>query len=457
MSNDELRQAGHYALKSFFIIRSDGYRVDISKIIHKFNIVESMSAGCVRGSAVVYDANDLITRFGEFGENIGIKAEEFVEITYSDYYDNERIETYFLYSITDVGYATDAENMIKYTLNFVSLGKFISENFRVAKAYRPNNGTGLISDYVKEIFEEFYVNPLAIAKLPIRDIEVEPTVGPQSYVIPRMTPEQAMHFFSRKAFSSNNKSQSFRFFENRNKYYFATNEYMIDYVSKGGVSSSIGVDPSIAMAIGMRAPTIPIFRRNYATDKTADGQELAMSRFINIDFGVKTDTIDDINSGAYYRSSYEIDVINGTLTKFDYNHFDYSEVGVSFPHEKDFVDQRINKPKERFIVKDYASPGNPGGTNVPPDRNYSTLHNVKTSYFYHYNKNKVSATIYGRNTLFAGLAIDVELTKQVVGSDTTDKRDDERSGRYIIESIENSFDENIFTQKLVLSRSGIGA
>jgi hypothetical protein len=451
MSNSELKQAGHYALKSFFIVRSNGSKVDISKIIHKFNIVESMSAGCVRGSAVVYDSNDLVTR-------LPIRAEEYIEITYSDYYDKELVETYFLYSITDVGYASDAENMIKYTLNFVSLGKLFSENFRVSKAYRPNGGSGLISDYIKEIFDEYYVRPLSDATLPKKEIEVESTVGSQSYVIPRMTPEQAMHFFSRKAFSSNSKSQSFRFFENRSKYYFATNEYMTEYVSKGGVSSTVGVDPGIAMRMGKQATSIPIFRRNYATDKTADGQELAMSRFINIDFGVKADTIDDINSGAYYRSSYEIDMINGTLNKFDYNHFEYSEDGVSFPHEQSFVEQRINKPKERFIIKDYASPGNPGGSNVPPDKNYSTLHNVKTSYFYHYQKNKVSATIYGRNTLFAGLAIDIELTKQAVGSDATgDKRDDERSGRYIIESIENSFDENIFTQKLILSRSGIGA
>jgi hypothetical protein len=288
MSNDQLKQAGHYALKSFFIIKNDGSKIDIAKVIHNFNIVESMSRGSVRGSAVVYDSNDMITRFP-------IKAEEYIEITYSDYYDKELVETYFLYSVTDVGYASDAENMIKYTLNFVSLGKFISENFRVAKAYRPNGGSGLISDYIKEIFDEYYVKPLSDANLPKREVEVESTVGSQSYVIPRMTPEQAMYFFSRKAFSSNSKSQSFRFFENRNKYYFATNEYMTEYVSKGGVSSTVGVDPSIAMRMGKQAISIPIFRRNYATDKTADGQKLAMSRLINIDFGVKTDTIDDIN------------------------------------------------------------------------------------------------------------------------------------------------------------------
>ena len=453
----ELKQAGHYALKSFYVIR-DGVKVDLSKVIHKFNIVESMSMGSVRGSAVVYDSNDLITRFAQSGASAraGIKAEEFIEITYSDYYDNELVETYFLYSVTDVGYATDAENLIKYTLNFVSLGKLYSENFRVAKAYRPNNGSGLISDYVKEVFDEYYVKPLSQEGLPTKEIVAEPTVGQQSFAIPRLTPEQTMYFFSRKAFSSDSKSQSFRFFENRQKYYFATNEYMLDFVLKDGISNERGMDITMAMKLGKRQNSVPIFRRNYATDRTADGQELAMSRLLDIDFGVKTDTVDDINSGAYYRTSYEIDMINGTMNKFEYNHFDYNEDNLTFPHERNFVDQRINKPKERFIIKDYASAGNPGGTHVPSDKNYATLHNVKSAYFYHYHKNKVTATIYGRNTLFAGLAIDIELTKQAVGSDESIERDDERSGRYIIESIENVFNENIFTQKLVLSRSGIG-
>lgn len=447
----ELKQAGHYSLKSFNVIDSSGNRIDIKMIIHRFNIVESMSAGCVRGSAIVYDANDLITKFP-------IKAEEYIEIVYADYYDNELTETYFLYSITDVGYAKEnSPDMVKYTLNFVSLGKLFSENFRVSKTYKPNSTSSRVSDYVKELYDEYYSKPLLDEGLPTKEIDVHHTVGTQTYVIPRFTPEQAMHFFSRKAYSALSKSQSFRFFENREKFYFATNEYMLEYVATGGIGYSQGVDPSLAQAAGLKEKTVPIFSRNYASDRTAAGQDAAMSGIIDLDFGVKTDTVDDINSGAYYRTTYEVDMINGTMNKIEYNHFrQYTEDDLKFPHEETFVDKRINKPKERFIITDYAAAGNPGGYAVPPDKNYSALHNIKTSYFYHYNKNKVNAKIYGRNTLFAGSAIDLELTKHTADSTQSLQRDDERSGRYIIESIENIFDENVFTQKLVLSRSGVG-
>lgn len=447
----ELRQAGHYSLKSFNIIDLNGNKIDIKMLIHKFSIVESMSAGSVRGSAIVYDANDLITKFP-------IKAEEFVEITYSDYYDKELTEIYFLYSVTDVGYAKkESPDMVKYTLNFVSLGKLYSENFRVAKTYRPNGSSSRVSDYVKELYEEYYARPLLDESLPAKEITIEDTAGTQTYVIPRFTPEQAMHFFSRKAYSSLSKSQSFRFFENREKYYFATNDYMLEYVATGGVGYTQGVDPALAQAAGLQAKTIPIFTRNYASDRTAEGQNSAMSGLIELDFGVKTDTVDDINSGAYYRTTYEVDMINGTMNKIDYNHFtQYIEEDLKFPHEESFVNRRINKPKERFLITDYAAAGNPGGYAVPPDKNYSALHNVKTSYFYHYTKNRISAKIYGRNTMFAGAAIDLELTKHTADSTGELQKDLERSGRYIVESIENIFDESVFTQKLVLSRSGVG-
>ena len=85
MSEDGLRQAGHYALKSFSIVGAGGNKVDIRTLIHTFNIVESMSMGSVRGSAVVYDSNDLITQ-------IPIKAEEFIEIIYEDYFGKELTE-----------------------------------------------------------------------------------------------------------------------------------------------------------------------------------------------------------------------------------------------------------------------------------------------------------------------------------------------------------------------------
>jgi hypothetical protein len=66
--------------------------------------------------------------------------------------------------------------------------------------------------------------------------------------------------------------------------------------------------------------------------------------------------------------------------------------------------------------------------------------------------------IYGRNTLFAGDIIELNLTKLVntnINGNATEP-DIERSGRYIIESVENVFEGNTYKQKLIISRGGIG-
>jgi hypothetical protein len=457
MSDSDLKQAGHYGLKSFTLTFQDGHTLDLKMVMHTFNIVESMSSGSVRGQAIIYDSNDLITTHS-------IKGEELLTVEYEDYFGEVLEHQFFVYSITDVGPAKDSSpDLIKFTLNFVSVAKVYSENFRVAKSYKLDT----IGMFANTVYNEYYARPLkedvlfrSAGGLKVKEFVVESTVGQQTFVIPRYTPEQTMFFFSRKAFSATSKSQSYRFFENREKYYFATNEYIASAVATGGIGYGAGAaDPGLAAGAGLgRGKSIPIFSRNYAPDKSAERQQQAMYELIDVNFGVKTDTVDDINQGAYYKSTIEVDVINGTVTKKDYNHFEYSEEGVKFPHEQSFVESRINKPRERFVIKDYASTGAPGGTNVSPDRNYADLHNVKTTYFYHYNKNKASVMIYGRNTLFAGDIIELNLTKLVntnINGNATEP-DIERSGRYIIESVENVFEGNTYKQKLIISRGGIG-
>jgi hypothetical protein len=417
-----------------------------------------MSAGSVRGSAVVYDSNDLIN-------TLPLKSEEIVEITYSDFFDEVRTDQFFLYSITDVSYAREnSQAIVKYTINFVSIPKLLTENERVAKAYKydPVTSRSLISDYANTVYDEYYSRPLREIGLTPKEIIVEPTTGDQALVVTRMTPEQTMHFFSRKAYSQNSRTQSFRFFETRDKYFFVTNDYMTEYYAKGGIgylgNSNYGlISPSEAASVGLKPKTIRRFGRNYALDKSPERQLAAMYELIEIDFGTRNDTIDDINRGAYKKASYEIDLINGTFQKIAYDHAEeYEDETLVLPHNKPFINERITKERERFIIKDYASTGAATGTEVGSNKFYPELHNKKTTYFYHYEKNSIRAKIYGRNDLFAGDVIELDLISQADGSGKNEK-DIERSGLYLIESIENNFYENTYTQKLVLSRSGIGS
>ena len=451
MSESSVKQAGHYRLKQFKVYNFERTKnIDLKLVIHTFNIIESMSSGAIRGSAAVYDNDDMI-------KNFPFICEEYVEITYSDFFDVERTEYMFVYSITDVKYAKEkSQSIIQYTLNFVSLGRAFSEDYRIQKTYKPNStNNGTIAGYVKEVYDEYYAKPLTEYGVTPKEIVIEQTSGQTQYVIPRMIPEHTMDFFSRRAYSSTTGStQTFRFFESREKYYFASNDYMATW----GVDAvgSHGVDPGLANAVGIKEKVIPVFRMNYLADLTPDRQESLMYEIQDIDYGIRANTIEDINVGGYKRRTWELDLINGALTPRDYDHFEeFNTAKVKLPHTKTFIDNRMQKYRERFIVQDYAQPGTNNGPALRPDQNYADLYNIKTTSFYHYDRNKVSIKIYGRNSIFAGDIVTLQLFEHSSSSQL--KLDTDRSGDYLVESIENVFYESVYTQNIVLSRNGIGA
>lgn len=454
MSDPILKQAGAYTLHSFVLYSYDRKKsIDIKMLIHNFNLFESMSTSSIRGSASVYDTGDLI-------KNFPLLCEEYVEITYSDFFDVKRTDRMFVYSITDVTYPKEKNQaIISFTLNFVSVARVFTEDFRVQKTYKntPTNG-GIISGYVKDVFDEYYVKPVQEYGVQPKEIEVEQTTGQTQFVIPRLTPEQTMQFFSRRAYSANRKTQMFRFFESREKYYFASNEYMatvgVDLVG-GGVGQ---VDPGLAKASNnpaLRDKSIPVFTMNYAGNVTPERQEGLMYEIQDINFGVRVNTIEDISIGGYKRRTFELDMVNGSIVQVDYDHAEeFNEDKLKLPHSKPFIDNQITKYRERFVMKDYASPGMMTGYDLRPDQNFSDLYNIKMTNFYHYEKNKISLKVYGTNKLFAGDMVTLQLFERTM--DNSLREDTDRSGTYIVESVDNNFYENIFTQSLVVSRGGIG-
>ena len=217
------------------------------------------------------------------------------------------------------------------------------------------------------------------------------------------------------------------------------------------------IDPKLAAAANRKETPIPIFRKSDEPDLTPERQHELMHEFVSIDFSYRVNTIDDINSGSYNRITYEVDVMNGTVTAREYNHRDkYKEKKLKLIHTDKFLDDMVTYKARNYVMKDYAAPGATSGYELRNFPYYAELYNAKSSYFYHYERNKVPATIYGRNSIYAGSIIDVELFE--TGS-KTDKRkiDEEKSGRYIIESVNNIFYEDDYTQEIILTRSGIGA
>jgi hypothetical protein len=441
MSN--LTQAGQYELVSVYLRDyKREIKAEISALISGFTIKESMSAPFLTGTTTVFDSDDILSRLPVIGE-------EYIEFTYKDFFGKVRTDVFMVFSVSDVRYSDPSnQTLIQYTLNFVSAPRVLTDSFRVMKAYRNQK----ISDYVQIHYDETFGSIVSNRGLKTKEINIEETDNIQNFVIPNLTPVETFLFFARYAYKSDSKTQTYRFFENRDSYFFGTNEHIIKlYGTSGG---------------DFRAPSplqdgkIKNFYYNYLPNMDANSQYTLMFNIRDINFGEKVNTISDINKGAYKRNVHAIDVLNGTIIipETPYSILDeFNDDKIKIPHTQRFIDEVMSDKYVRFVLKDYTAPADVSGPAVRPDANYSDLYNKKGSYFYHYDQNSIEVEIHGHNDIVAGSVINLQLPLRAkANSNNTQQIDVERSGYYLVNEIRNEFLNKEYKQKLTLSRYGIG-
>jgi hypothetical protein len=430
--------AGRYHLKSVTLEKYDGgAKQELLGHLVGFNIFESMNSPCMHGEITIFDAVNIMRDFD-------IKGEEYIRFEYDDWWGHTRIQEFFVYAITNVKYPEDDRKnaaFIQYTLNFVSVYKMLTEDTNIMQAF--NNQT--ISEYVQNVFDDNYkskMDEVGGNRIQKR-IFIQPTTGTHNIVVPNYTPEQTMEFFARKAFSSDSRNSMFRFFENRNGFWFGDPDWYS--------SQSAGIDG---------APDIPQYYYNARLDLSNEGQETVMRTVMNAHFGERVNSIDDINSGGYKRQIVEIDLPTGIISArpvYDFSS-NFESTTEKLVHEGRFLQDRINSdnPRRVFVIKDYNSVGATQNSDIPNDRFYSELLQRRSLYTHHYKYNAFQITIHGDNSLVAGGKIKIEFDERHEPNGQAPKIDKERSGTYYIEAIDHLFINNTYTSKLTISRWGIG-
>lgn len=448
--SEALKEAGRFELVHFRIFSYDhSKQFELKDIIHSFEIHESMKRGSIRGFAKMYDSVGLLQDFP-------LRGEEFIEIKYKDFYENELTEKMFLYAISDVKQPVPSNpSRWEYTIHFVSRPKIYQEKELIRRTYSGAAGARMVGnfvhEFVKDVYEEFlgpgidglFRNSPFALNAP-KNIHIQNTDGKHKYVIPNYTPEQTMQFFARHAYSADPRlafSQTFRFFENRHDYVFGTNEYCQQ------VPYNFNNMPAEQFT----------FKQNFQPEQTPEGQQRLQTSILDIDYGEAVNTIQDINSGGYFRRTFEVDINYNIIdiTQYSYvNNFNSNNPRQRLYHTPQFVQERVERPRDRWVIRDYNTEGTNSGPEVRSNTFYPEIYNRKPTHFYHTDKNRVNITVYGNNRIVAGSTINIKLLKHT--SEDQDILDAERSGAYLVESIENVFFENSYVQKLTVTRNGVG-
>jgi hypothetical protein len=428
-SNNSARQAGHYELISFKIRpidKSDG-GVELKQIVTQWQISESMFRTNITGSATVLDAEGI-------ARTLPILGEEIITIEWTDFYGDIQKKEFFCYGINDLGPHDNKDGLLSYRINFTSIEHLTAHQQDVRQSFADQ----LISDMVQSVFNTYY-------KTTNKEIEIEPTVGPQTYAIPSLTPAATMHFLAKRAYGGESSTNNYMFFETKDSFFFCTPEYLYNKY-KDTVKNEKALEEN----------NLLFYTTKIADDNSPSGQLRNQQTVSDITYGDPSNSLNEITEGQYKTSMLEIDLINRTTSRTITNFEDILDNmpidKLAIPHSSEFLSERMPVLDEVYVLKDYNVPGQEKGINRHYPF-YREVINSKKLFSTHMRKHAINCSIKGRNPLIPGMVIFLMVDLVEVGE--SGRPDVQRDGLHMVTDITNFFFEDEFSQIISLTKGGL--
>lgn len=406
---------------------------EISPLIPKFQIIESIKNDSIRGSASVVDGIGLL-------EEWPLRGEENLTMVVDDPYGNTTTFNFHLYKVDNVTYDGNS-NMAYYSIHFVSKQRYAAGLKRIIKAYEKP-----ASDIVKDIFVEYGkrearpndANGFAFIGQKVNDngknldefktLVVEETEGNLRCIIPNYTPMQAFRFIADRSISRLYRSCSYRFFERSDAFYFVTDEYMMEKAVKEN----------------------KIFKfTSTALPKTGAYFEKEMNNFESISSPNKVNSIDDLTDGSYKSQAIVVDILFGLAnikegrTFYDYDSNDYyqfPEDDRTDKHTDDWIGSNLTEEncKKFLIIKDYDLKESGA---LPGDKSYPEIVLRRNAFLKQQENIAVSAVGHGRLDITCGDVIQLEIPPN--NASQKNSLNKHLTGTYLVQEVIRSYDKDI--------------
>lgn len=419
---DKPSDIGYYTIDQAFITRYDksGDGFDIKNQIVSISLSESIYNPIIRGSLIIDDASNIIDRFP-------LRGEEILTLTYTDFFETSITQDFIIFSIESYGTNTQ-QNTAGYLLQFMSPQGLMSSSRDISKSYR-----GTTTEIIKKIFEEYLTEQQRFENARY-EIDTEESTGVQTIVIPMLSPLDAIDFLKKKSYSPENKSSNYLFFQTRKQFRMVTHEKIIKDSNRGRN-----------------------FNQNkiYTHDPTMNIDSLnsyrAMNNIVSIDFPTRINTMDEIDYGAMSSKVVEIDILAKQYQIFPYDYKDnytkykHLDENVKFLHTKSFMEKYFdnddNKVVSDMIFVDIER----------PKQNYRDIASNRRSTSYYLNSIECSAEVYGRNDLFAGDIVKLNLPEYEVTAGEKG-RHKSLSGYWLVNQIIHKLDGKEYKVEMSLTK-----
>jgi hypothetical protein len=431
------RFAGDIDIKRLALINQVGEVIDLDGLAKEVSVYQDIESHYLTCDVVINDSIALLNSSEgdrDNGLQGGFNGGEVLVVSYKTKSDDLDYITHMfgIYNVTDRQRLDDKGEA--YVLECISIEAYRSSTKTVSRAFGHPNGN-LISNMIRAIVNEFvYDSQVKDITRNYREVTgtrvektvtIDPTNGLQRYIIPNMTPDDAIDFLSSEA-DSDNHIPNYVFYENSTGYNFRDVNSLVQQEPKDTytyVSTNVKdeeKDPELAV-------------RDY-------------QKIISFYVPKQTNILENTIGGLYRSKTINLDILKKNKTEYNFNYdreFDkfntlqnYKIPGVVDGIPLLFMMQsRTGHDADNLFASE----------NHLPKRTNSTI-NRKVSFQKHISNFTLELTVHGNSELNAGDVIYVRIPNATTVKEDDGKRDKYLSGKYLITSVRHKFGGKSGTQ-----------
>lgn len=458
-TNNEFNPGGYvitkadlYTYDQDFLREKSEPSASLLGFIDVIEFTQGLNGVSYNGNIHVYDKKGYL-------ENLPLRAQEVLhlEITTTDTKTKVSL-VLFIHSIDGITPDTTTKG-VGYDLKVVSYSSFEASKRKITEAFKkPANSIAL------ELFRKYVYNrdfnigspirvdedgetlPYATTRYPVKYLVdksfwIQPTVGILEMIVPNMRTQEAFQLLSKMSWAGESSpSQSFRFFETWDGYYFVTDEFLTQ------LQKDKPYRLFYAPGTGSADPKNPANQLN----RIEDLKVLTSGR----------NTAANMSNGAYKSKVMEIDLVRGVVTdrKFDYlkdgkyKGMDGEEKSAkNLPQTEDFINDTytFENSLDMIVFKNYSGTGDIPGA-LRGDAFIPEIAQNRIAYNSHLNTITLAVKMKGRADLKPGQIATLDI-QNLDGSEEL-RNNPQLSGRYLITRANHMFDQGTLRTTLSLSK-----
>ena len=298
MERERLQKAGDFILDGVMIVGSSGARLNIMDQVQEFHIYQSIDTPYISGNIMIADSAGIAEVLPLLGqERLLFKLRTPSHSSSIDFNNYHAI----VYNVEKRFSTSDREHIL--VLNWTTLEHYKNVRTKISASFK-----GTISEIVQKIIKDD--NYLGSKK----PLSIEPTRNIRKFVIPNLTPFQAINLIKSEAISGVEQSPHFVFFETPAGFHFR----------------------SFDSLLGQRRDLSVKHKNTYRSQPPEQNNaEANLSTILDWQVDDNSNSFLNTRLGMYGSTLFYHDIFNKNIQKFEYNYMkdkfnrrNYMEQGV---------------------------------------------------------------------------------------------------------------------------------